>query len=602
MEEGGFDEFAPVTPLKDEILVEPDIKCVGEIVSSALYAKETISKAEKAVLEKANFGDLPEQLWPVRMEQERKWMAPGPEDTIHDLSSQLLPHADRTIVIGTNGVYSFALECADDTRVQMDPEITGENRKKKTKEEEQKEALKKLNGPEKREDRVETIDKFYAEYAKKNVGFAFKRSLSNFERQAFYMALKFDFANLHIVGDAKVMLERLMDMARVDNSLRSPISKLGPRLTKKMNTLPARFERNQKRPVSRTADRPDGAFPTVKFMTIDFHEPVQEVVAPDLTTFRLLICPTPTLEQHKKKKKKQPHWVDVNLAISTDAKTVPACAFNDTHFVILYLPFVEARNGVLIVNLYELPSMQSTSRKQLTKVDCFYFCFPPELANEGMLNIHLSQQGVISVCFANGVLVFDAFRQVPQIHVLLLEAVKCQRRITTSPIFHPPAFKRDTPDAKDMWCGTVVLGTDKGECYGINWRTGFVHFIEVSPAVEPIFATHYSNGKIFMQTVMTVCGTISNLSAANQLTVLPIDRPLAMDSCGALIVVLSKYGFIKILSSIARQVAREFPQPSVGSHTPLLQHAYKGVKAFHDHIVCVYPSGLVRNLVLGTME
>ncbi len=606
----GVDEFASEPSMHET--VEPDIKCVGEIVSSAVYAKETVSKAEKAIIDKADFGDLPEQLWPMRRDQERSWMAPGPGDTVHDLSSQLLPHADRSIIIGTNGNYSFALQCADDDRVKMDPEITGEKSKDQTKN---------------RDERAIEIEKLYNEYAKKNVAFAFKRALSNIEREAFYMALKFELSNLHLVGDAKIVLERLLDMARIDGALRSPISKLGSRLTKKINTLPLRFEKGKHRPSAKTAERPDGAFPEIKFSTVDFHDAsaVDAVeIGPNAesTTFRLLICPTPTVlpSEKKTKKDKRPHWLDVNVVVNTDAKTVPACAFNDTHFVILYLPLTAKPSGVIHVDFYAL---SSSGRIGLTKLDRFCFRFPPSFAAEGMINLHLSQRGIVSVCFANGVLVFDAFRMVPMMHVLVLEAVKRQRRVTTAPIFHPPTFPRPAPpasmeaadaapasagsepaDAKtdDIWCGTVILGTDKGECYGVNWRTGKVHFIEVAPGVEPIFATHYSNGKIFMQTVMSVCGSISNLSAANQLTVLPIDRPVSMDSCGALIVILSKYGFIKILSSIARQVAREFPPPAIGSRTPLLQHAYKGIKAFHDHIVCVYPSGLVRNLVLAKIE
>jgi hypothetical protein len=91
----------------------------------------------------------------------------------------------------------------------------------------------------------------------------------------------------------------------------------------------------------------------------------------------------------------------------------------------------------------------------------------------------------------------------------------------------------------------------------------------------------------------------------DEIVVMPMDRPLAVTTCGSLIVTLTKYGHVKILSSMVRGVAREFEPPSRASRAssaegPIytLQHTYRGVHASPDRVVCVYPDGRVRTISL----
>jgi hypothetical protein len=641
--EGVFDEFfkpEAVCSLEDED-EEPVIDCVGEVVSSTFGAKKTMSKEQKEAFLHANYGDLPRELWEGRYDQEAAWIAPGETDNIIDLDSGLLPHPDRTIIIGTNGTISFALQCADDDTIPFDKERLLNPEKK----------------PNNRDELIAIVDNYHAQYSRVNVAFDYKRRLSEFEGASFYLALKYDIeSNIHLQGDAKLLVERLTDMARVDSTLRSTISRVGTRLDKRRKKLPISFDKEHSRPKVQMAERPGGCFAMVQFMMTDFHDQNGDdtIFAPQdasTTFFRLLVCRTPTQTSSSSSSSgrgKKPGWIDTNIGVLTDAKTVPACAFNDTHFCILYLPHTVTRNAVIFVDMYKIPDAAITpggNKPKLTHVDRFAFRFPPQFANQGMINVHLSDCGIMSVCFANGVLVFDTLRMVPGIHVILLELApsdketkkteeeerRLRRRITTASIFHPAPFPRPSPEdylasatketakevisekgkeeeeeeekeaenKRDIWCGTIVLGTDKGECYGINWRTGKVIFIEATPGVEPIFTTHYSNGKIFLHSVMAITASIPDLSSGiPQMTILPMDRPVSMHTCGSLIFVVSKYGFVKVFSSIARKVAREFPPPVTGSKTPLLQHAYRGVRAYTDHLVIVYPSGMVRNLIL----
>ena len=84
--------------------------------------------------------------------------------------------------------------------------------------------------------------------------------------------------------------------------------------------------------------------------------------------------------------------------------------------------------------------------------------------------------------------------------------------------------------------------------------------------------------------------------------VVELRRPVALDSSGPLIFVLTKYGFLNIIHAEMRNVSRIFEPPREVYEVPQLQHAYKGIKAYKDRVVCVYQNGLVRNMMLHEIK
>ena len=578
--EEGFDEFAQPKSSEQQATIEPEIKSIGEIVASAVFAKETQSATEKLARNVSSYGDLPESCWETREEQERRWMAPGPDDPIYDLESTVLPHPERSVILGTNGVLSFALQCMDSTGVPHNKLISGGVPHEK----------------ETEEQKVTRIKADFEAYAEKNAAFGYKYELGILERKSLYASVKHDISITFVQGEARHLKNHLVDMGKVDSSLREVVTRLVPKVDEKIAKLPPKLAKKQ------SAKMAPREFAPVEYLSAEFVTLPKEgaVAAGELTTFRLLVCKTPTdysalfLDEKKKKKlkDKRPKWVDVDIMFDTQFKSVPAGAFNDTHLAILSLQAAP----LLYVDLFELPTDETTAKNggslKLTRTKRFAFQLPSQFCDSGLAGLHLSSAGVLSMSYGNGVLVFDTLEMVPGIHVILLD----KRSVLSCAVFHPPAY----PRPQDHWSGSILIGTDKGECYAVDWRAGKVIYVESTPAIEPVFGVHYSNGKLMMQTVMSITGIISNLNRFT--TVLPIDRPLAFDSCGSLICVLSKYGFLKVMSSLARHVAREIPAPQGMSRTATMQHAYKGLRAYTDHVVCVYPNGIVRNLVLSPQK
>jgi hypothetical protein len=485
-------------------------------------------------------------------------------------------------LVGTNGVFAVAFQANDDDTILPLP-----------KEEEQKDK------PPSKAEKAAKLEKYYAWYALKNPAFGLKVYERYFERKNFYLSKKFDVKQLYLQKDANLLLQDVLSIAKVDPTLREPITKLGNAISRKLKTLPLAFRKGKTRPLQMAEERPGKSYAAVRYAEFPFAEPVPEkqleliTATPTQSVYRLLLGKTPTAN-------KKTSWKDMNHVIVTRSKTVPACGMNDTHLVVVYEPLVEKTEdeGIIFIDLFEF----ITNTTRLKKLDRFYFRFPPLLVEmAGLVSVHLSREMIFSMTFANHAFCFDMLRQIKP---TVVSCIKLEtddpaftRMVTTAPVFHPRTEFRNA-ESTEKWGGTVLIGTDKGECYGVDWQNGTVYFVNHAPAVEHVFATHYTAGKVFMQTVMGISGRISNMEAEDALTVLPIDRPVAMDTCGGLIFVITKYGLIKVLSCLVRGVSREFPPPEGGARTVLFQVAYKGMKAYHNHIVCVYPNGIIRKIAL----
>ena len=118
-------------------------------------------------------------------------------------------------------------------------------------------------------------------------------------------------------------------------------------------------------------------------------------------------------------------------------------------------------------------------------------------------------------------------------------------------------------------------------------------------AVEPIWSVAFRPQSKVRLTLSVMEITICSPSEGKMIA---MDRPLAMDMCGGLIFVLSKYGLIKVFDAYTRAVCHEFPPPETGAKTPLLQHCYQGMRVSGDTMWSLYPGGLVRCIKLGAGE
>lgn len=292
-------------------------------------------------------------------------------------------------------------------------------------------------------------------------------------------------------------------------------------------------------------------------------------------------------------KSKKPAWQKSKLgAFKVAPGTVPCLAFNETHLAVLHQPFDEPNERTLTVSLYGLGDKVGKKVQ-----DTFHFEFPAEhFVEQGLMRIYLNDEGVLSVSFANGAVVIDTQRK------LETRIVSCTKRLVTCTCAHG----RDT----------LLLGTEAGECFAVNWQTGDILFSEMTPIVEPIYSLGYSNRRVFMHAACSISGRM-NPYFNDAMTHLPTGRLTGFDTCGTLLFAMEKYGSIQVFSTVARQIMFPFTPPkeyewasktfcvALGDkakgidpkfHTiPIRPPAYyPSVKAEADRIVALYPNGLIR--------
>jgi len=384
--------------------------------------------------------------------------------------------------------------------------------------------------------------------------------------------------------------------------------------------------------------------------------------APGATEFHVLMCGVPKTihkvkkekpqrkgkgKKKKKKKIKGPKWRDVNCVfVCNNNGVVPAVAFNETHMAVLYMPYVYAdksadatqatwKDNMIFVDLFKIS--EPTQR-----LDRFGLIFPLEFSGAGHVHVSLSRLGIFTVGFSCGAIIFDVFRGIKKPRVFVLKhdepdesdgTKKRQYRVTVTSVdvVHPQHVERppinesrkndkyddyifapvdldkeekEEEEEKDIpevpqWCGHVMLGTHRGECFTFCWRSGKHAPVEMLPGNEPVFSTHYSNGRLILHGASSMSGSISSVGSH---TKIPLRRPLALTTCGSLIFVLSKYGHVIVFDSFARQFCRPFNPPPQGAMTYMLQHAYQGIWASPTRVVAVYMNGIVRTIELPPKE
>lgn len=530
---GGFVNLRKTEPVEVDLSGEQ-----MEIVSTQADATFTKTTQETREEQSIAYGGLDESLWAGRQAIEQHWVAAKPEQQHVDLKSPALSHPQRTILIGTNGLRSFAFCTVDTMGTQVQPlPVFKEGGDKSV--------------------MMQELATWSNKYGEQNPAFQFKLECAKLERMAFVQLSRFEIETLADQTSAMLKTQEFRAIQKTDPSLVPAMKHLGPLLSNKLRTLP---KTNQTSCI-KSAPRPGNAYSELESGTVQLiADP--EPITMDATVFHLTACPTPTEE-------KQVGWKETRVKYACQRGSVPSGACNDTHVAVFFQP--SAYNACCI-ELLEIAKGYKCAHRA-------YFEFPAEFQRRGMLSISLSDEGIVTVSFSSGVLLWDPSRDT-EMQAFRLSDTEHPRMVMCSRI-------------RGEW---LLLGTDKGECYQLAWRDGAIKTISHVPAVEPLFSVDFYNGALYMHTVMSVVMSREDMAVP---LILNMPRPLSVAVCGSLIYVTNKYGGLQIFKTDARNVvyqAAPIQQPGVWINGT--QHAYCAIKVYPEHVVCLYPNGVVRNYKL----
>lgn len=521
-----------------------DIKCTGEIVSNMFEAKHTKTEAERSAIDLISYGDLPEHERKARSLQESCWTV-NKQYISQQYGPPLLKEPDDAkhfMILGTNGMACYALEEMDHT-----------------------------------DSVIETHKKY----------------LVDVECAAVYHSLRHQLRGLRTHAQAKEMLTEVMRYTKLDHGLRPAVTRISKDLTRKLKKLPETPKGADDGSEVKVAKRPGDEPPQIQCMLYVFSEETPAGEPPIGETpkyFRLW-----SINVEKKEKEWKPCKMD---PIQPYASTVPNVAFNKTHMVIVY----QHIDGIaMAVDLYELTGLGRPKRK---RCDRFTFVFPEEHFDSdtgGLIHISLSDFNIVCISYSSGVVVFDALRTYPVPRVIVLRSPH-KRYVTCAKVHHPTgALRPNTPPSESVpeWCGTLIMGTSMGECFGMCWVSGELQFTELIPATESVFSILYSNRRIIAQSALALSGRMTPF-LTDQLTHLPTSRFFGFDVCGVIIFVLEKYGSVQLFSTSTRSILFPFKAPKdmdfgLGM---LTQPAYNAVHAEPESVVVLYPNGVTRVFTL----
>jgi hypothetical protein len=538
------DEFGVSTQTKPKEDVVVKLETRGEIVSSVFESKVTQDLGEKKAIETVQYGDLrPEQRGSRRFE-EILWTT---QKKALDRCAIFPPH--------------FRLPKEKKTTTPTDTPSTEIVPKKSF-------LMCGTNG---------TF--CFALECKETIAQAYMDALQTLEAHSFDQELGHRFVHMKTQGDAKEFVNYLTMLRKRELAhetlIRSYLEKVEAKMASQ--TLPEGKETYGKEMYAT-----ERVFPVVTTLEHTLMEYDKERLPKEESydEFTLYYCNTSKLS-------KSPGWTKAKMApFRTTLDTVPCLAFNETHLAVLSQPFDERDASVVTVSLYRLNDHPAQHA-----CDQFYFQFPKEhFTEQGLLNMSINAEGIITVAFANGVVAIDSKKELqPRIFI-------AGNHVVISSIAH----KRET----------VFLGTQSGECLGVDWNTGDVVSTEVSPVIEPIYSLHYSNKRTFMHTACAVSGRM-NPYQTDGLTHLPTGRLTGMDVCGSLIFAVEKYGAIQVMSSSARGMVFPFKAPkeffahkqkNPDSDLPLEKQEfetvlsppyYPSIKVTTDRMVVLYQNGLI---------
>lgn len=556
------DEFAkPSAAAAPKDPVEVKLETRGVIVSSLFEAGNAKTAVEKNAILHMDYGDLPPDVRMERREVEAVWTVG--KKNVHQYWLPQLENSTRFIMVGTTSVACYALELCNET-----------------------------------------------------IAVEHKKMLSEMECESMSRNLKHGIRHLNFRPQAVDTLTNLTAISKNDVSLRPSIKAVGKLLSKQIHSLPESLTVGKAVPPVFLAPRPGGDFPGIECLLLTYVEEADVQRDPEITasdTYKMWSIPT---------LKPSGKWSEAKVSFKVRSETVPSTAVNKTHFVILYQPYNLVDDEILCIDVHELTDI---GRLKFKHADRFYFRFPEQFSGQGILSMSLSEQSLCSIAYSVGCVVIDVLRQVerPRAFVLSAPLPKNRRVVTTARVHHLPAPEGTRPELSDdwdnnitsgttpllknaptvpAWCGTLVIGTTAGEAFGLCWRSGALIFVEIIPAVEPIFSCIYSNRRIILHSVMALSGKLLPY-ISEEFTYLPTSRPLGVAICGTLIFVMEKYGSIQVYSTAARSVLFPFKPPKVPFKNDDVQYAYQAIDAsVSTRVVALYPNGLVRVMEIKKRE
>lgn len=546
MDSEGLNEFAPPAtgnPLTELKPPEIKIESHGEIISSLFEGKVTQDKGERQTILTLRYGDLPSTQRGSRQFEEVLWT-----DQKQSLSQvYLAPLAPEGLSPETTFDY---MVCG--TNGTFCFALKGDK--------------KMIRG--------------------------YLNATKHIEEVSLDQELGHRFSHMKTQGDATEMMNLLNVLLKREPAFEKMLRGYLANAEKTLLTLP-----EGKETYSKDAHATERVFPvvsTLEHTLLEYNSQRQELQEAD--EYELMCCNTSKLN-------KSPGWTKAKMGpIKVRRHTMPCITSNETHLAILFQPFDEMDPTVVTVYMYRLN--EHPAQKECAR---FFFQFPAEhFKEQGMLNLQLNDAGILSVSFANGVVVIDttpgsAEGGKPRI-------VLCPPRIVTATATHE----------KDL----LMLGTNGGECVGLLWKTGDIVFSEITPVVEPIYSIHYSNKRVIMHTACAITARL-NPYLTTAMTYLPTARLTGLDVCGTLMFAVEKYGNIQIFPTLVRKVifpfkepkqhyrSRPIPQekktpqaddPSKGKESPPppgFEYVdsvpyYTSIKVTPGRIVVLYPNGLIR--------
>ncbi|MBX9636528.1 MAG: hypothetical protein K2Q45_03145 [Nitrosomonas sp.] len=489
------------------------------------------------------------------------WILPKEDQKFKSVYSHALLNPMESYILGTNGRFAFAFTTVDKDIDRSNDPLYDEKKKYSLLE---KAALQ---------------DKIHENYAKQNPCFRYKWATTQLEREAAAVSTTYSIKHeLFVKDDAKTKLAFFKSMVDVDLTMVKPMQYIATLLNEKLKTLPetddnANADFRQVKPEDRPGKNINIEFSVMPPLADGEAAPPLQLGAYDC--FKLLLCKVPTQDPTK--------WKEYgnDFMFKCESNTVPIACFNDTHFIVLYQvpgkPLIQVRH-------YELEPQDGSGHyiRPVRDLD-FVFTFPVDFGATGFFGAFLSNDANkhLLVVFGTGVLVFPKKKNQDVSVYRIHPSDKYIRLITCA----------------NMVNNHLMIGTDSGECFTLDIFTKKLVQVEVTPAIEPIFSIHAKEenpGRCVLHSVFNLSGRMSTRPEAPN-TLLELRRPVALDSEGSLVFVLTKYGFINIIHADMRKVARILEPPYQIHTAPPLQHAYKGIRVFKDKFVCVYQNGIVRS-------
>lgn len=544
MDQSTEDDVAPAVAAPqdwDPSLI--NIESQGEII--AVVEAATVTQTLDTL--RSKYGDDAPAIDPLtRPAQEQAWMSPSEaqaEAQVHCESERLL-YPNRCVILGVTATgMGLALYCAD-SKGEEEPGLPPMEEEEKDENE-----MGKVNIAAKK------MLIWYDRYAKCNLAFRYKLEFMRIECAAYQTHVEQTLRHfVQTPKDVERVLEYIMDQTRVDFHLRDVVRNLGPLVNAQRKDL-----RVTPRP-----DRPALVTPTHGIW------PIQRACHTDpdpdlLTCWTLHVCRGgPWKEQRKVK-------------VHTWAKTAPLSALNDTHLMLLY----QSALTTLTHRVYSLCE-ESGAIKLVAEQNWRADALPRQMmvgkrSTHGSLSLCPKGTGNCALAMQSAVAVWNVFDVAGEDAVVV-------------------ALEGREISAVHIIDDALTMGTTLGESYTLNWRTAELLAYDALRAIEPVWAVRFRPlaKARFMLSVMGV-----TLCAPFDAKMLSMDRPVAMDTCGGLIYVVSKYGFINVFDMYTRRVCHTFPPPEASAKTPLLQHCYQGVRATPDALYVIYPGGCVRTIKLG---